>query len=322
MDAIIGNTGFVGGHLIRQHLFEGQFNTRNINESEEGSFSTVVCAAAPGSMFEANKFPDLDYAKIENLIDKLAKIEADTFVLISSIAVLENYSGQDDEGTEAFQTNTAYGRNRRELEVFCASNFKRCSILRLPALYGMSLKKNFLFDLLNPIPTMLTETKFVMLRNSVPRDLVQTLTRAYSWNDAVKMYLVDRVFLLASGQLAALVSEFAERDLTAVHFTNPQSSFQFYNINGLWSDIEICLSNNLPLLHLAPEPVSAGLIHERLIGRQMPDTGARVHCENMYTRYAKLWNRTGCYMDDSESVLDKVEAFFCIEKARHEACRI
>ncbi|WP_092685106.1 hypothetical protein [Albimonas donghaensis] len=82
---------------------------------------------------------------------------------ISSIAVLEDFAGRDDEGSERFQQALAYGRRRRMLETFCAERFPRCSIVRLPALFGPGLRKNFIFDPMNPMPSMLPEAKLADL---------------------------------------------------------------------------------------------------------------------------------------------------------------
>jgi hypothetical protein len=279
------------------------------------TFSTIVCAAAPGSMFEANKFPDSDKAKIDRLIDQLLQIRAERFVLVSSIAVLADFSGQDDEGTASFQKELAYGRNRRALEVFCAEKFKRCLILRLPALFGAKMKKNFVFDLLNPVPSMLTESKYDTLQESLPQQLTKVLTEAYSWNDVLKMYVLDRARLAASGQRDAVNAALTECGFSALQFTNAASTFQFYNMERLWSDIEGGLAANLRVLHLAPEPVPAGRVHERLSGRPMPQTDALVHHEDMRTQHAGLWGRSGPYLDDSDDVLADLRTFFEIEKA-------
>src|SRR5262245_4514902 len=152
LDALIGATGLVGSNLARQHEFGATFNSRNITESADRAFEMLVCAAAPGSMFIANKFPERDAQTIDAICRSLEQISARRFVLISSIAVLARCDAGDDETTEAFQTELAYGRNRRALEIFCAEHFETCTVVRLPAVFGPGLQKNFLFDLLNPVP--------------------------------------------------------------------------------------------------------------------------------------------------------------------------
>ena len=117
-NCLVGHTEFVGGNLLNQAAFSTVFNSANIAEIAQQEFDILVCAAAPGSMFEANKFPDRDQAKIQALIDELSKVRTSRFILISSIAVLEDFAGGDDEGTTAFQEELAYGRHRRALESF------------------------------------------------------------------------------------------------------------------------------------------------------------------------------------------------------------
>jgi nucleoside-diphosphate-sugar epimerase len=162
-DAIIGHTGFVGAALSGQHSFPAKFNSRNVETIFGQRFETLVCAAAPGSMLEANSAPERDRAAIEALTAQLSDVKAQRFVLISSIAVLADFAAGDDEDTQAFQEALAYGRHRRMLEAFCETRFDTCLVVRLPALFGQGLRKNFVFDLMNPVPTLLPEARFKTL---------------------------------------------------------------------------------------------------------------------------------------------------------------
>ena len=153
--ALIGHTGFVGQTLAAQRAFSANFNSSNIQTIDGQAFDLAVCAAAPGSMFEANRQPERDRLAIDGLMARLGAMRARRFVLISTIAVLERFDGGATEDTAAFQTGLAYGVNRRRLEAFCADQFENCLIVRLPALFGPGLRKNFLFDLQNPAPSML-----------------------------------------------------------------------------------------------------------------------------------------------------------------------
>lgn len=167
-DGLIGHTGFVGQTLSRQHRFAAPFNSASISQAAGQDFATVVCAAAPGSMFEASRFPERDAKAIDGLISRLSSFRAKRFVLISTIAMLARFDGQATESTTAFQTEVPYGVNRRRLEVFCAGHFKDCLILRLPALFGPGLRKNFLFDMLNPVPSMLPPLRHAALLADLP----------------------------------------------------------------------------------------------------------------------------------------------------------
>ena len=131
---LIGDTGFVGSTLRQQTAFSRGFNSRNIGEIAGDSFGTVICAAAPGSMFEANRVPDRDREQVHALIERISEVRAERFVLISSIAVLADFAGGDDEASTQFQHELAYGRHRRELEAFVEGHFSDSLIVRLPAL--------------------------------------------------------------------------------------------------------------------------------------------------------------------------------------------
>jgi hypothetical protein len=295
--------------LLRQHGFAGQFNSRNIADSKGVTFDTLVCAAAPGSMFEANTLPDRDLRQINALCNTLAGIRARHFVLISSIAVFADFAGGDDESSNAFQSELAYGRHRRLLETFCAQHFAETLIVRLPALFGVGLKKNFLFDLLNPVPSMLNSAKMKQALSVVSAQDAETLQKAYSLNDQNGMFVLNRSDLRASGAQSRIETTFGQHALTSVQFTNPDSTYQYYGVDRLWSDIEAASAQGIGVLHLATEPVAARQIHRAVTGHDMPQTGARLHHEDMHTRHADLWGRSGPYMESAQQVEERITAF-------------
>jgi hypothetical protein len=146
---LIGYTGFVGATIARQHSFDSLYNSRNIQEIAGKKFDLLVCAGAPGAKWLANKEPERDRASLEALQSNLSRCKADRLLLISTIDVYpapEKVDEYSDINIEALQP---YGRNRLLLEQFIASQFKNSFIVRLPALFGLGLKKNFIFDMLN-----------------------------------------------------------------------------------------------------------------------------------------------------------------------------
>jgi hypothetical protein len=313
-DAIIGHTGFVGGALAEQYTFSEHFNTSNICDIIDRKFETLVCAAAPGSMFAANREPERDSEQINELIENLKKVRARRFILISSIAVLENFAGCDDEGSSNFQVDLAYGRHRRTLEAFVEETFEDSLVVRLPALYGCGLRKNFIFDLLNPIPTLVTETKFQNLSVMLDRRLSDQLNQFYSLDPATGMLKLDRVALDSDPMRGSLDEAVVTNGFAATQFHNPETTYQYYNISRLWSDIRIALQARLSHIHLVSEPLKAARIHRRLIGRAMPESVARVHREDMRTRHAELWGRRGPYLEDADAVLDQLAGFFASQR--------
>ena len=309
-DALIGKTGFVGTTLLRQRGFAAGFNRTNIAEAQGQEFGTVICAAAPGSMFEANRFPEADTAAVDALIGHLSRLSARRFVLISTIAVLADFAGGDDEGTQAFQQELAYGRNRRRLEVFCQNQFETCLILRLPALFGEGLKKNFLFDMAHPIPTMLTEARLEQALGDLSPDLHEGFAALYTLDPALGLLVVDRARADCISTRERIEADLIAAGHSALGFTHPQSRFQYYDMRDLNTDIERAQAAGLDLLHLAPEPVEAGTVYRHVTGRNMPPNEARMHREDMRTRHAGLWDRAGVYSADAAKVLGGVGAFF------------
>ena len=62
----------------------------------------------------------------------------------------------------------AYGRHRRELEEWVERNIPEHLIVRLPAIYGLHMKKNFLYDMLHRIPRLLKAEKLRELSEREP----------------------------------------------------------------------------------------------------------------------------------------------------------
>jgi hypothetical protein len=312
-DVLIGSTGFVGGHLARQHDFGALLNSRNITDSSGSAFDTCVCAAAPGSMFLANRFPEADRARIETLKSNLAAIKVERFVLVSTIAVFDDFCAADESDIRHAQAS-AYGRHRRDLELFCAARFPRCLVVRLPALFGAGLKKNFLFDILNPMPAMLPGPRLEAMAGRLDPALSQGLAGIYAWDDALGLFVINREALEAGGRRRDYDAAIREIGFAAELFTSPQTRFQFYDMSRLWSDIVRCLAAGVDLVHLATAPLSAAHVYATLTGRPMPASEARVHREDMRTRYAALWGHAGPYIETEEDVLSRLTRFFAEER--------
>lgn len=312
--ALIGHTGFVGSALLRQTSFTRGFNSANIAEIDGSAFDMVVCAAAPGSMLEANTAPERDLAQIEALIERLSTLRTRCFVLISSIAVLADFASGADETTSDFQQDLAYGRHRRMLEAFVEDHFENSLVVRMPALFGEGLRKNFLFDLLNPVPSMLRQDRFDALAGALDTQLSDAFASHYALDPATGMLKLDRAALNADPVRAALDEAVIALDASAVQFHNPETTYQYYAIERLWADIGLALDAGLSHLHLCAEPLKAADIHQHLTGRAMPETPARLHQEDMRTRHAELWGQTGPYQYDAAGTLAALTEFYTAQR--------
>lgn len=259
-------------------------------------------------MFEANRQPDRDRAGVEALMAALDRIEAERLVLISTIAVLKDFAA-DNEASADFESAAPYGLHRRLLETHLEARVGRLLIVRLPALHGHGLKKNFLFDLLNPMPSMLAPDRLEQLQAALGGGLADLAVRLYRFDDKLGLCLLNRAALGASGQREELEARTVAAGMAAIGFTNPSSRFQYYDLDNLWADICRSLDAGLEAMHLATAPVDAGLVHHRLTGRAMPDNTARLHREDMGTAQADLWGKSGRYIADEDEVLSRIERF-------------
>jgi nucleoside-diphosphate-sugar epimerase len=148
--ALIGYTGFVGGTLLAAGGFTHGFNSRDVQDMRGAQFDEVVCAGIPAVKYLANKDPEQDRTAIGALLAVLETVQADRFVLISTIDVYPDPAQPLDETAAlAGLPNHPYGRHRLEVEQFVVSRFADHAVVRLPALFGEGLKKNALYDLLH-----------------------------------------------------------------------------------------------------------------------------------------------------------------------------
>ena len=312
-DALIGYSGFVGSHLHRAHEFGALFNSSNMAMSRGQGFELAVCAAAPASMWAANRDPEADERLIDRLIDQLSGFEARSFVLISTIAVLGDVAAGLDEDTENFEETLAYGRNRRMLERACRSLFDTCVIVRLPALFGTGLKKNFVFDILNPLPSFLTSERFAQTLSAASRVEKEAVKRVYCEDTASGTFVCDRAGSTSDDR--DRVTSLLERlNFTAPYFTHRDSTFQYYGLDRLWADIERAREARLDLVHLAPEPTTAQEIHEAVTGRSFTADGAAERHEDMRTRHAAVFGARDGFTTPKAEVLAQLAAFARTER--------
>ena len=147
--ALIGHTGFVGSTLARDRRFPATFNSRNIETIRGRHFNTVVCAGVSAVKWLANKEPEKDWEGISRLIDCLSGVKAERFVLISTIDVYRDPSGQTERDAPPVDGLHPYGLHRLKLEAFIRQQFPVSTTVRLPALFGTGLRKNAIYDMIH-----------------------------------------------------------------------------------------------------------------------------------------------------------------------------
>ena len=238
-DLLVGSTGFVGGNLAAKHAFAAVCHSTDIAAQFGAKPDLCVYAGVPAAMFLANADPDADLAVMAAARENLRQIAPKQLVLISSIAVYADSREKDEQSPMTPDGLPAYGRNRLQLERWVREDYPNVLIVRLPALYGIGLKKNFLFDLHTITPAMLKPEKYTELAQKSP--LVRD---GYT--------LADNGFYKLNGAVdaAALREFFAGNDFNALAFTDSRSRYQFYHLARLWQDVQTALQNGLTTLNL------------------------------------------------------------------------
>jgi len=307
--ALIGSTGFVGGALARQRRFQRAYNSVTIEQIAGERFDLVVCAGAPAAMWAANAQPEADVANLSRLYRALRSADIGRVVLISTIAVFDDASKGYTESSARFEDGKAYGRNRRELEKQVMGSFD-CHVLRLPALFGQGLKKNFIFDLMNPIPSFVPSVRFEELTGQFGPDDRELLRRAFAFDSKLAVWRFDRrSFPRGSGEADVLERAFRGAGLLSASFTNSESRFQLYNIERLAEDIDRCIDAGIRVLNVCSTPLRAADIHRELLGAPFENTGPPLVVEDVRTEFAARLGGSGCYLYSREAVLGELRAY-------------
>lgn len=272
--------------------------------------SLCVYAGVPAAMFLANADPEADLAVMAAARQNLQKIAPQEVVLISSIAVYADSRGKDEDDEPDTENLSAYGRNRLQLEQWVREDFPDALIVRLPALYGRGLKKNFLYDLRTLTPSLLKPEKY--------RELAQKseLVRAgYT--------LADNGFYKCNGAVdaAALRAFFAGNDFNALAFTDSRSRYQFYNLSRLWDDLTVARQAGLRLLHLCTPPISARTVYTAVTGKtdwhnELPKPPFDY---DLRSRHGALLGGSGAYLCTEQQELDDIRRFLQPGKERDDA---
>lgn len=308
--ALIGYTGFVGTTLTRALPGAALYNSANVEQIAGQRFDEVICAAAPATMWQANRDPSGDRANIHRLFAALSRAEAARVILISTIAVFADPAAACTETRATFESEKPYGRHRRELEELVTAHFPHTHVVRLPALFGPGLRKNFVFDLINPVPSFLRPAAYDALAAATP-----LAARYYRWDEALGMWALDRPALTASTDRAALTAAVEDAGLAARNFTNSASTFQYYNMDRLPADLARITAAGLPTVNICSAPLAAADLCLALTGRIFANPAPPVVHEDVRSDHAALWNGENGYLYSRASVLADLRAFHAQESA-------
>jgi nucleoside-diphosphate-sugar epimerase len=160
--AVVGASGFIGGHLASRYKNVQKFGRENISNLAYDKSGLTIIAAAPAAKWVANSDPQADLLNIQNLVESLKCIEDRKSVLISTIDVFPVKCEFDETSPLPAEHPEAYGANRGYLESELRKYLSNLHIIRLPGMFGPGLKKNLIFDLMNgkDVPSLNSSSSF------------------------------------------------------------------------------------------------------------------------------------------------------------------
>jgi hypothetical protein len=149
-NTILGYSGFVGSHLLEKVFNTELYNSKNIKDVIDKEFNLVYCCCLPSVKWYCNKNPEEDNIIIDEIKKHISNIKSfNKLILISTIDIHDNnIEEQTEDNIEV--SKEYYGLHRFNFEQWLINKYKnKIHIIRLPALFGIGIKKSALYDLLN-----------------------------------------------------------------------------------------------------------------------------------------------------------------------------
>lgn len=301
MVALVGCTGFVGGNLYAKGQIDAAYHSTDIQRAYRTRPDTLIYAGLRAEKYLANRTPEQDMVLIEQAEYNIERIEPKKTVLISTIDVFRTPDGVDETSKVDTEGLQAYGYHRYLLEKWVRDYDPDALIIRLPALFGRSLRKNFIYDLIHIVPYALTPEKLRELGG------VDSEIPTYYREREDGFY---QVRTLSAAEETALKAKFLAAGFSALNFTDSRSVYQFYDLSRLWDDIRTALQADIRLWHPAVEPVSAGDVYRFLTGKAFVNELKGVPAHYDYrTIHDALFGGANGYIYHREEVLRRIGQF-------------
>lgn len=301
MNLLVGFSGFVGSNIASQFTFDGLFNSKNIREAYYSKPDLLVYSGLKAEKFLANKFPQNDYEDSISAIENIEKINPIRIVLISTIDVYHKYIDVDEDTKINKDQLEPYGFHRLLVEEWVEHHFSNSLIVRLPALFGKNLKKNFIYDMINIIPTFLSEEKYLYL---IQKD--HRITHFY-FKNTEKLYKCREITGL---EKEMLISIFSGLDFNALNFTDSRASYQFYNLAYIWKHITVALSEGIKKINLAVEPIRVDQLYEFIYKKEFKNEFSINPISYCFrTKFDKKFKGSQGFIFDKSLVLEDIKEF-------------
>lgn len=299
--ALVGYTGFVGSNILLNGNIDKKYNSKNIQDAFGTNPDILIYSGVRAEKFLSNKEPERDFENIKEAFENIKKINPKKLVLISTIDVYKNPVDVNENSNIDTDGLHPYGLNRYYLEKLVEENFNDYLIVRLPGLYGENLKKNFIYDLIKIIPSMLTEEKFNELCKK------NYSIKSYYEKQDNGFYKYNKI---NDDKEKELKEYFKECGFSALNFTDSRGNFQFYNLSYLWDHIQIALNNRIKKLNIATEPITINEIYRSIYGEDFSNKIAKVIPNYDYkTIHYKYFNGENGYIFTKDFIINDIKEF-------------
>lgn len=138
--ALIGSTGSIGQEIFNQLSQKDKvrvdtFNRKNIKDLLNSEYDIVICAAPSSGKLKTNLGLDNSDEDIEKLCKAIKEVKTERFILISSQATIS-------------EEDKPYGKVQKKVLDSVLSHHKDYTVYMVDTLYGTSLNKGFISDII------------------------------------------------------------------------------------------------------------------------------------------------------------------------------
>lgn len=309
MIALVGYTGFVGSNIYARarNRIEGVFDSKNIEKAYGLEPELLIYAGLPAQKRLANSEPEKDLSMMLQACENIRLINPKKPVLISTVDAYRDPVGVDENSAAFSVGNSAgsgvqpYGLNRYYFEAWLQREYREGLIIRLPSLYGLHIKKSFIYDYLNVIPSVLSEEK---LQELAAKDA--GLKDCYERQED-GTYVCRKI---PEAEKEPLKERFKRAGITALDFEDSRSTYQFYPLSRLWEDIQTAIDTDIRVLNLVTEPISVGELYAYLTGKSFENKldGKPVQYDCRTIHAEKFGGRDG-YICRKDEILKDIKRF-------------
>ena len=205
--ALIGSTGSIGQEIFNQiskkdNVHVDTFTSKNIEGLLNSEYDIVICAAPSSGKLKTNLGLDNREKDIEKLCKVIKEVKTERFILISSQSAIN-------------EEDKLYGKVQKKVLDSVLSHHKDHTVYMVDTLYGPSLNKGFISDIITKQWSFLSDEfiqKFPELTNyykkientnlwkgyiDLPKDILEKLPNIVDIYPDDKIFQVTPIFALA-----------------------------------------------------------------------------------------------------------------------------